>query len=131
MKRAADTKLRCRRDATAGVRDSLHGLPARVSPGSSCLSQRRAGAAPSSLADPARTPPHAALLARTWLTALPPPHPLPQALMGRPEPELSGPYAKLLCLALGQLFLGRQELAEPTVEVRRIKGLSCLWSGLC
>ncbi|KAG2434205.1 hypothetical protein HXX76_007931 [Chlamydomonas incerta] len=42
-----------------------------------------------------------------------------QALMSRSDVELATPYAKLLCLALGQLFLGRQELAEATVEVAR------------
>ncbi|KXZ55777.1 hypothetical protein GPECTOR_2g1327 [Gonium pectorale] len=42
-----------------------------------------------------------------------------QALMTRSDVELATPYAKLLCLALGLCFLGRQELAEPTVEVAR------------
>ncbi|KAG2494897.1 hypothetical protein HYH03_006832 [Edaphochlamys debaryana] len=42
-----------------------------------------------------------------------------QALMTRSDVELSTPYAKLLSLALGLLFLGRQELAEATVEVAR------------
>ncbi|PNH02258.1 26S proteasome non-ATPase regulatory subunit 2 1B [Tetrabaena socialis] len=39
-----------------------------------------------------------------------------QALMTRSDVELSTPYAKLMCLALGLLFLGKQELAEATVE---------------
>ncbi len=37
--------------------------------------------------------------------------------MTRSDVELSTPYAKLMCLALGLLFLGRQELAEATTEV--------------
>ena len=42
--------------------------------------------------------------------------------MSRSDVELATPYAKLLCLALGQLFLGRQELAEATTEVARWGG---------
>ncbi|GLC40481.1 hypothetical protein PLESTB_000708900 [Pleodorina starrii] len=42
-----------------------------------------------------------------------------QALMSRSDVELSTPYAKLMCLSLGLLFLGKQELAEATVEVAK------------
>ncbi|EFJ39963.1 26S proteasome regulatory complex [Volvox carteri f. nagariensis] len=45
-----------------------------------------------------------------------------QALMSRSDAELSTPYAKLMCLSLGLMFLGKQELAEATVEV--VKTLS-------
>ena len=36
----------------------------------------------------------------------------------RGEADLSTPFAKYLCLALGLLFLGKQDVVEPTVEVR-------------
>ncbi|GIL54030.1 hypothetical protein Vafri_9585 [Volvox africanus] len=42
-----------------------------------------------------------------------------QALMSRSDVELSTPYAKLMSLGLGLLFLGKQELAEATVEVAK------------
>ncbi len=38
--------------------------------------------------------------------------------MARPESELITPWGKYMCLALGLLFLGKQEIVEPTVEVR-------------
>lgn len=41
-----------------------------------------------------------------------------QAMMLRGEADLQQPVAKLMCLALGLLFLGRQDAVEPTVEVR-------------
>jgi hypothetical protein len=36
----------------------------------------------------------------------------------RGEAELSGVWAKFLVLGLGLLFLGKQEVVEPTLEVR-------------
>ena len=36
----------------------------------------------------------------------------------RGETELSGVWAKFLVLGLGLLFLGKQEVVEPTLEVR-------------
>jgi len=41
------------------------------------------------------------------------------ALMTRGEAELSTPFAKYLCLALGLLFLGKQDVVEPTVEIAK------------
>ena len=41
-----------------------------------------------------------------------------QALMGRGDLELLQPGAKLLVLGLGLLFLGRQDFADATLEVR-------------
>lgn len=41
-----------------------------------------------------------------------------QALMCRAEAELTTPYAKLMCLGLGLMFLGKQDQAEATLEVR-------------
>ena len=38
--------------------------------------------------------------------------------MIRSETQLSDPWAKLLVLALGLLFLGKQEAVEATVEVQ-------------
>jgi 26S proteasome regulatory subunit N1 len=43
-----------------------------------------------------------------------------QALMTRSEAELSEPLSRFFCLGLGLLFLGRQDLAEATIEVRFI-----------
>lgn len=40
-----------------------------------------------------------------------------QALMMRSEIELSQPFARFLSVALGLLFLGKQDAAEPTLEV--------------
>lgn len=40
-----------------------------------------------------------------------------QALMMRSETQLSDPWAKLLVLGLGLLFLGKQEAVEATIEV--------------
>eukprot|EP00967_Tisochrysis_lutea_P074783 scaffold100621_cov21-Tisochrysis_lutea.AAC.1 len=40
-----------------------------------------------------------------------------QALMCRAELELTTPYAKLMCLGLGLMFLGKQDQAEATLEV--------------
>lgn len=37
--------------------------------------------------------------------------------MLRGEADLQQPVAKLMCLALGLLFLGRQDAVEATVEV--------------
>uniref|UniRef100_A0A061RYU3 26S proteasome non-ATPase regulatory subunit 2 homolog n=1 Tax=Tetraselmis sp. GSL018 TaxID=582737 RepID=A0A061RYU3_9CHLO len=42
-----------------------------------------------------------------------------QTLMTRGEHELEEPYSKLLCLALGLLFLGKQEAVEATLEVAK------------
>eukprot|EP00898_Chlorokybus_atmophyticus_P005084 jgi/Chlat1/5577/Chrsp369S05360 len=42
-----------------------------------------------------------------------------QALMERSETELQDPFAKLLCLGLGLLFLGKQDAADATVEVAK------------
>lgn len=42
-----------------------------------------------------------------------------QALMLRSEQELSEPWAKHVCLGLGLLFLGKQDLVEGSLEVRR------------
>uniref|UniRef100_A0A7S3QP44 26S proteasome non-ATPase regulatory subunit 2 homolog n=1 Tax=Dunaliella tertiolecta TaxID=3047 RepID=A0A7S3QP44_DUNTE len=39
-----------------------------------------------------------------------------QALMCRAELELTTPYAKLMCLGLGLMFLGKQDQAEATLE---------------
>ncbi|KAK9860437.1 hypothetical protein WJX84_011035 [Apatococcus fuscideae] len=41
-----------------------------------------------------------------------------QALMIRSETQLSDPWAKLLILGLGLLFLGKQEAVEATIEVQ-------------
>eukprot|EP00878_Enallax_costatus_P009276 GHUV01009695.1.p1 GENE.GHUV01009695.1~~GHUV01009695.1.p1 ORF type:complete len:780 (+),score=173.65 GHUV01009695.1:1347-3686(+) len=41
------------------------------------------------------------------------------ALMSRPEAELSSPWAKFLVLALGLLFLGKQETVEATLEIAK------------
>jgi len=46
---------------------------------------------------------------------------LPQALMTRGEPELTSPGAKFLVLGLGLLFMGRQDAADATLEVRALK----------
>ena len=40
-----------------------------------------------------------------------------QALMTRSEAALSGPFANLVCLALGLLFLGKQDAVDATLEV--------------
>ena len=40
-----------------------------------------------------------------------------QALMCRSEADLDSPFAKYLCLALGLLFLGKQDVVEATLEV--------------
>ena len=40
-----------------------------------------------------------------------------QALMCRSEADLGSPFAKYLCLALGLLFLGKQDVVEATLEV--------------
>jgi len=37
--------------------------------------------------------------------------------MCRAELELTTPYAKLMCLGLGLMFLGKQDQAEATLEV--------------
>ncbi|GAB4816037.1 hypothetical protein N2152v2_003083 [Parachlorella kessleri] len=42
-----------------------------------------------------------------------------QAMMLRGESDLAQPVVKLMCLALGLLFLGRQDAVEPTVEVAK------------
>mmetsp|Transcript_18831 Transcript_18831/g.52512 ORF Transcript_18831/g.52512 Transcript_18831/m.52512 type:complete len:900 (-) Transcript_18831:154-2853(-) len=42
-----------------------------------------------------------------------------QALMTRSDHELSEPYAKLMCLALGLLFLGKQDAVDATLEVAK------------
>lgn len=47
--------------------------------------------------------------------------------MSRSDVELSTPYAKLMCLSLGLLFLGKQELAEATVEVGGEMSKACGW----
>jgi hypothetical protein len=44
----------------------------------------------------------------------------------RGEAELSGVWAKFLVLGLGLLFLGKQEVVEPTLEVRRTKFVPCV-----
>ena len=36
----------------------------------------------------------------------------------RSEADLQTPFAKFLCLALGLLFLGKQDVVEATLEVR-------------
>lgn len=41
------------------------------------------------------------------------------ALSERPELELSTPFAKFMCLALGLLFLGKQDTVEATVEIAK------------
>eukprot|EP01026_Neomeris_dumetosa_P045237 TRINITY_DN382_c0_g1_i9.p1 TRINITY_DN382_c0_g1~~TRINITY_DN382_c0_g1_i9.p1 ORF type:complete len:679 (-),score=113.03 TRINITY_DN382_c0_g1_i9:160-2196(-) len=43
-----------------------------------------------------------------------------QVLMTRSEEDLGTPFAKLLCVALGLLFLGKQETVEATLEVVKI-----------
>lgn len=60
-----------------------------------------------------------ALLLLTVLAALvlTPGMVLLQALMTRSELELSEPFAKLICLALGLLFLGKQDAVDATLEV--------------
>lgn len=45
--------------------------------------------------------------------------------MSRSDLELVTPYAKLMCLALGLVFLGKQDQAEATLEVRVLRG--CVW----
>ena len=48
-----------------------------------------------------------------------------QALMCRSEADLDSPFAKYICLALGLLFLGKQDLVEATLEVMsRVSGES-------
>jgi len=42
-----------------------------------------------------------------------------QALMARNETELSEPFAKMVCLALGLLFLGKQDAVDATLEVSK------------
>lgn len=42
-----------------------------------------------------------------------------QALMMRSESDLASPNGRLMCLALGLLFIGRQEEVEATLEVAR------------
>lgn len=37
--------------------------------------------------------------------------------MTRSDTHLSTPFAKMLCLGLGMLFLGKQDLVEATLEV--------------
>lgn len=41
------------------------------------------------------------------------------ALMMRPESDLTSPFVKQLCLGLGLLFLGKQDIVEPTVELAK------------
>ena len=53
-----------------------------------------------------------------------------QALMIRSETQLSDPWAKLLVLALGLLFLGKQEAVEATVEVQDRMMMNCLCNHL-
>lgn len=48
-----------------------------------------------------------------------------QALMGRGDAEVLQPGARLLVLGLGLLFLGRQDSADATLEVRRPLVPSC------
>lgn len=50
-----------------------------------------------------------------------------QALMLRSGPELAEPWAKLMSLGLGLLFLGRQDAVEATLEVHSFA--LCLLSG--
>lgn len=42
-----------------------------------------------------------------------------QAMMLRPESELASPSGRLMSLALGLLFLGKQEAVEATIEVAK------------
>ncbi|CAD7696710.1 unnamed protein product [Ostreobium quekettii] len=42
-----------------------------------------------------------------------------QALMTRPAQQLSTPFAKMLCLGLGFLFLRKQEVVEATLEIAK------------
>ncbi|KAG1670671.1 hypothetical protein FOA52_010946 [Chlamydomonas sp. UWO 241] len=42
-----------------------------------------------------------------------------QALMCRSEADLASPFAKYLCLGLGFLFLGKQDVVEATLEVAK------------
>mmetsp|Transcript_17190 Transcript_17190/g.44108 ORF Transcript_17190/g.44108 Transcript_17190/m.44108 type:complete len:912 (-) Transcript_17190:167-2902(-) len=42
-----------------------------------------------------------------------------QALMMRSEAELGQPFAKMFCLALGLLFLGKQDAVDATLEVAK------------
>ena len=51
-----------------------------------------------------------------------------QALMCRSEADLDSPFAKYLCLALGLLFLGKQDLVEATLEVRRPRKCGIEWA---
>lgn len=39
--------------------------------------------------------------------------------MSRSEADLSSPWAKFMCVALGLLFLGRQDTVEATVEIAK------------
>lgn len=43
-----------------------------------------------------------------------------QALMTRPEAELTQPFARFLSVGLGLLYLGKQEAVEATLEVNII-----------
>lgn len=56
--------------------------------------------------------------ARFQLCLTPQPLPLPRSPL-RSEADLQTPFAKYLCLALGMLFLGKQDLVEATMEVRQ------------
>ena len=38
--------------------------------------------------------------------------------MVRDENHMTTPYAKMLCLGMGMLFLGKQERVEATIEAR-------------
>ena len=38
-----------------------------------------------------------------------------QALMCRSEADLGSPFAKFVCLALGLLFMGKQDLVDATL----------------
>ena len=38
-----------------------------------------------------------------------------QALMCRSEPDLKSPFSKFICLALGLLFMGKQDLVDATL----------------
>ena len=70
---------------------------------------------------PTPSPPHTAPhchRAPIASTALPLP---PQALMLRGEADLTQPGGRLMCLALGLLFLHRQAAVDATLEVRGVR----------
>ncbi|MEW5318423.1 MAG: hypothetical protein WDW38_009646 [Sanguina aurantia] len=46
-------------------------------------------------------------------------HTAPQALMMRSDLELALPSARFMCLALGMVFLGKQDTVEATVEIAK------------